>query len=476
MAKTYIVGGTGTMADASNDNGGGHDDTYTGEWTSLMAANGGPTFSTAAGGTVSWDNTNKYLSHDDAEGISNLAVGMLIHVHWETEGTEDWYPILSIVASQHIDIGEGIDIADEDPSVVCGGALAKDDTGIQQALDMVVAEDTTEICCNQDDGTTYPIGAELATNASSDGMVTALLIMKGVDHTDGSDLDATSKYPKLQASVNMASILKVQSQYWRIDRLHFDGNAKTFTTAGVQVIDYYIVLYNCLSSNIGSKDGFNATGSVPVFIGCEAWDCGGKGFYIDTAYVGTLISCAAHECGSGGIQLQGGFGTSAINCRAYNNTGYGLFIKSYGGSCIGNVTDNNSTHGIQFDNLVRALTVCNNSATNNTTNGFDGEVASLEAFALFANNHSFNNSAHSNMCDDGDWADLFDGNNITGDPLFRGDETDGDYYPQSGSPLLEAGWPMSAGYEENQDAIALYQSIGVWARKFGRPEVKGSNL
>jgi len=470
--QNCIIGGSGNCSDAVNSNGGCYgteEAVYTGNWADLMGANGGPVHTYAKGTVVSWTVADGKLTHDDINGFASAQVGMGIYVNFEVAGVVGWWLIDVIDETNHkwIHLYNAPEYSNEKPGVRVGGAWKNDDTGIQQALDVITAGETIEICCNQSTGTTMVIAADLATNVANDGTATALLQMKGVDNSDGSDLDATGKYPVLQASVNMTNILNVQSRFWRIGHLDFDGNGKTITDA-VTVGDVYNTIYECLCHNIAGGDGFNTTTNNIIFVGCEAWDIAGRGF-VSVATGGAFIGCSAHECAGGGMNLTGGNGSSIINCRAYHNTGYGIYLRSYGGVCTGNVSDDNSTYGFYIADSPYMLTVANNSATNNTSEGYYAQTSGVKSFAMFAGNHSYNNSAHSNMCADGAWADLFGGGNITGDPLFRGDETDGDYYPLSGSPLLEAGWPGCAGYETNQDAITLYQSIGVWNRHADYP-------
>ena len=464
-SQNYIIGGSGDCGNSSLTNGGMYaikDAPYTGAWADLMAANGGPIYNYKELTTFDGSVTITRTSGD----FTNAAVGMFVYVYLITDEVGAWVQIdgVDAIDQAYIEV-MSLDAYDaQDVEVRVGGAWPANHTGIQQALDVIVAGETIEICCNQDTGTTMIIGAALNTNVANDGGPSDLLQMKGVDSADGTDLDSTSKYPVLQASANMASILQTQSQFWRIGRLHFDGNGKTFTVAGVQATDTLNSFYNCLCSNVVGKDGFYSHSVGNVFADCEAWDCGRFGFYCDT-YGDSLISCSAHECGSNGINMYGGYGSGVINCRAYHNTGSGIVVRSYGGVCAGNVADANTACGFYFTSWPYMTAVYNNSATNNIEQGYFAQTSTVKSFAMFAGNHSYGNSAHSNMCADGAWADLFGGGNITGDPLFRGDETDGDYRLQAGSPLLNAGWPQTWGYETDQDAISIFNTIGVPSTK-----------
>ena len=91
-------------------------------------------------------------------------------------------------------------------------------------------------------------------------------------------------------------------------------------------------------------------------------------------------------------------------------------------------------NGASGANLGTTSSVFNSSFYNN--GGYGVRLAGGRAFG---HNHSHGNtSGHTDLVSDGDYGDLGLGSNVTGDPLFK-DAENGDFTPQEGSPLLNAG-------------------------------------
>ncbi|MBN2377365.1 MAG: right-handed parallel beta-helix repeat-containing protein [Sedimentisphaerales bacterium] len=437
--------------------GGGYDPTVT-DYSSVHDGNGGPVVSQVSGCSYS---SGTITSTGDA--LEDAVAGVFAYVVFtgSLSGYTDYYVVASCPDENTITIAGGPSGSDN-CNVTVGGFWPSTDAAFQQALDTLTSESQLHIATDQDSGTTVSVGVQLSSNTEKDGTATGPIIIKGVNSENGADLDRTCKWPVLQATADMANMLLIQNRYLYVSQLHFDGNGKTITN-GIQINDYYSHVRECLVEDVDTCGILmNFLGNQAV--GCEVWDVPGTGIYINASGQ-AIINCSIHECGGGIYAVQ--YGQNCFGNRVFNNSGDGIVWRSHGGLCANNICANNN-RGIYFY-ASEGSTVVNNSCINNTLYGFLFWSANV-AWTRWGNNHSYNNgTAHCNRCDDEDWPDFLDGNNITGNPKFMGDYTNGDYRLQAGSALLNAGWPSFWGYKTDRDAVEVFGHVGAFVPEYKVP-------
>ena len=453
MADTFAVGGSGTMANAIADNGGGYVSGSAADWTTFQGPNGGALY-TVIGASYATATGVITKADEFALGLTDI----LVHTKEGAAGAwaEAWHPITAS-NKDTITIASGLG-DNTDIDVWVGGAWPATDVGIQAALDLVAAGDTIKIS----NAGTHMLAAGLSTNAAVDATADAPICCEGVNGATGVVLTKAETYPLLQASGAMTNMFLIQSKHFCTKKLHFDGNGQTIA-CGIQINEYYSYAESCLVEDVDT-DGIlmNWMGNMALY--CEVWDVPGDGIEAEDNGQGVLF-CSVHACVTGIRMGAADYGQQCIGNRSFNNTGDGILWRSFGGICANNICDHNN-RGVYIYSGTSALFI-NNSCINNTTYGYDFQAANI-SWSFWGNNHANGNgTAHCNSCANEDWASFLDGNNISGDPLFRGDYTDGDYYPLKGSPLLEVGWPNYAGYETDRDTIQSFPTIGAFNRYAG---------
>jgi hypothetical protein len=174
---------------------------------------------------------------------------------------------------------------------------------------------------------------------------------------------------------------------------------------------------------LNNGDGFvaeNADGATCVFIGCVFKDNLARGMYLEQ-FSCTVDSCIFDGNGSVGLRIEANLSGMLINNNTFiGNEDSGLHIES---GNTRNIVTNNT-----FSGSVSAYGVLYDSTT-------------LTAMSIFRNNHSHGNAlgyASINgtvISTAGDFEDLINGKNVTGDPKINATT----YIPASDSPLIDAG-------------------------------------
>ena len=322
--------------------GGGYDPAVA-SYSSVHDGSGGPLVPQVSG--CSYDN-GTITSTGDA--LEDSIAGSFAYVVFtgSLSGYTDYYIVATRPDKNTITIVDG-PAGTDSCNVTVGGFWPSTGVAFQQALDGFTSESQLHIATDQASGTTIEVETELATNTAVDGGAIYPVMIKGVNKADGSDLNASSSYlPKLQATANLANILKMQSRYYYIKNLYADGNGNA-VTIGIGIYNLYVHVVGCLVEDCTNGIATSSSGSGSSIVDCEVWDCDNKG--IEAYGHGMLVlNCSVHDCATG-IVAQNKYGISVIGCRAFNNSGDGIIYRSYaGGSLLNNVSDNNGMRGFYF--------------------------------------------------------------------------------------------------------------------------------
>ena len=448
MAKAIIVGGSGTMADASNDNGGGYEGAAT--WAASQGANGGPLY-TVTGAAYTTIDGKITKAGEFAVGLT----GVWVHTKEGAAGAwgEEWYAITASDVNS-ITIASGLgDNADID--VWVGGALAADGTGIQAALDVAEAGDTIKVATDVSTATSYSVAAEILVDTTT-GTITAPITVEAVNKVDGARIDplAGDAMPILLATDALDhtadSIFQLfdNMEYYHWYYLDLDGG-------GAAAAQYCLIAGNsdamysrwvgCKFHNASSYCIYNTNTEV-MWIGCEFYG-GGAGGDSGGIYTGgadcTFLNCSFHDNTGHGFYANAG-DLCLINCIAYNNSiiGFNLFSAAHNNRLVNCTAYGNTSDGFSKHADARMCMLVNCSASENLI-GYD--VNSI-VDSYLAYNHAFASTADKRWDGgvDSTWTDAGDGNNVSGDPLFK-DAANGDFTVYIASPLLGAGTPTEFG-------------------------------
>lgn len=318
----------------------------------------------------------------------------------------------------------------------------------------LAAGDTVVICADGD----HILTAEVMMNTTSGSRDSRIIVSGGngttgaIDGTVATIRPTTSTIAKLFSNGTSGTVTDYYFQYLSVSGKDSGGTKRgtilfdlSGTNTSVRWIWRDCVLADASSDNIklrgigfqfincnssgagGAGFGKNGTPDSANFFNCSSANNAGVGFACALASE-RYEYCLAYENGShgfhsssGGVQYQG----SLVNCVSFANTGAGLCINQVDTttgslSAITNCSFCNNSYGIQFTNAgVTTL----------------GDVR--QTVATIAYNHSYNNSSGDTNISGPAWSDFGPGQ-IGGDPLFT-DAANGDFTPESGSPLLNAG-------------------------------------
>ena len=218
---------------------------------------------------------------------------------------------------------------------------------------------------------------------------------------------------------------------WRHFDLTFDANNNASSSA-CRMKNQDQMYVRCIAENAGFA-GFQGGGGdgKGLYQFCIARNNSADGFTeAASSPSGDQLSCIAHDNGGDGFRGRDRHTTS--NCVAYNNTGKGFYAFGTKTRYEQNTAYNNGGDG--FDLLTEKLFCANNSSSQNGGYAFRFDESS-GVFRGIDYNHTHSNTSGKTNLSGG----LPGGNNITGDPLFA-DPANGDFTPQSGSALLNAGF------------------------------------
>ena len=168
----------------------------------------------------------------------------------------------------------------------------------------------------------------------------------------------------------------------------------------------------------------------------KSYNNGSSGFSPGTSNSWWIDQCLVDNNATEGVRTFGNsLRGSVTNSILSNNGDEGIFLGHGAGAIIaGNVFYNNGSSGLRIFSNGENTVVANNTSVENGGHGYQGQARSL-----FAHNHSHSNtSGHLSQAADADFLAFGQGSNVTGDPLFK-DADNGDFTPQEGSPLLNAG-------------------------------------
>jgi len=450
MANTWIVGGRGTMADASNDNGGGHTGAIA--WADVMGANGGPLY-TIVGASYATATGIITKAGEFATGLT----GVIVHTKEGAAGAwaEEWYPITaSDVNSITIASGLGDNV---DIDVWVGGAFASNGTGLSTALNLlsVASGDNIQIATDVTTATIYAVGTQITTPAVAGSTANPFKIY-AVDKTDGSELDLSAARPILQgASINSIINWDIGFDNSSWANIDFDGNdAATYCWHFAANGSSGHKVKNCRFHNATSHGIYSYyTSYYSMWIDNEFDNNGGDGFY-SAGYYNRYSGNKFHHNGSQGLYLRYLYHSSLIANLIYANTAEGIYVAEYmiNGTIKGNVIYKNGTDGINLRPNTADYgngEIFNNTIFENGGYGINNNLIATNPWPkdimYLGYNHSYNNtSGHCHEMDsptnDAEWLTFMDGNNITGNPqcisLVDGSE---DFTLKYSSPLLRAG-------------------------------------
>lgn len=458
MADTFIAGGRGTMADSSNDNGGGH--TGSVAWADVMGANGGPLHTVVE---ASYTHATGVITKvgEFAAGLT----GTLVHVkNGSGAAWEDWYEITASDANT-ITIASGENGAADhaDIDVWVGGAFKNDGTGIAKGLSLFAAAsgDKVQIASNTTSPTTYPVAAEI-TMPSVAGTAAAPFRIYGVDYADGTELTSDSGRPIFQATAVITSIWSwvAAFDYCNVEMIVFDGNIDKATYCwhfgDANGSDYHVVKHCRFHHAISDGVYVQYTSDYFLCFGNEFDNNGGDGLRGNRQYFSIQHNKFHHNSGNG-FEATTFYDASFCYNYVYSNgaTGVDSSYATKNSSIINNIIYNNTGDGLgirQNSGAGYSVTVVNNTIFSNGGYGINNNnIGSLHwpmDLMQLSNNHSWDNtSGHCREMDtpasDAEWADFMDGKvdgqrNITGDPEMV-DPANADFDLEPASPLIRAG-------------------------------------
>ena len=455
MAKIYIVGGKGTGADSDALNGGGYVPGYNATYSNCQGTNGGPV-AAQTNCTTSNSGGSTRVSKNGMGEFASVVTGTLVYFSSATGPVSGIVKVTAIdVSGNYFDMDLPWDSTTRtDMTVNVGGAF--DSIGTAKALP--VAGDSLLLASER----TYVLGESWVPTT---GTATAIILIKGVNKEDGTDITDNSKRPVVQCSTDLVGMMDIQdaSDYNHVYDIVFDGDDGSGNTGDYAVYNNIggAYAYNCHFCNCDFKncdsDGvyWNGRFGGVSFSSCNAYDNDGYGFRIPYSWTSNsiLIKCTAKRNGSSGIYLFAN-PASIIDCVCTDNTTYGIHIYRYFTTTIisGCTVANNGSDGVYVAYGTAALTqarVDNVFADNIIAynggygvNAHADAAAQLYADQIVRNNYIYGNSSGAYPSGIGQF--FAHASNVTNiDPLFV-DRTNAtvalrDYRLKCESTLLHAG-------------------------------------
>jgi len=454
-----IVGGLGTQASASDNNGGGATKAVwdAGTPADFIGTNGAPISTSAA---VTFTTATKNLS---AVNIGlNVVVGTLLQVTVGGDGshvTLGIYEVTTVTDNDNIICLQIDDDGTNDVNLTVnvGGAL---DT-LQEAWDNPVNDGTAFKRNIYNNVASVDIGAVPIDNDTNSGSVTTVIYTTGYNATLTAEATVI-----ITTTGNIATGLVDFSNgvvHHNISNIDFNGG-------GVGLAEHCIynntdtegeiVFKNCLihnADNSGALIGGTTDADQWLFVSCEIYDNGqgpvGSGIAGRIAARGRLSAFGCKVYDNADFGLSAGQPMEVVGCQIYGNGDSGCFISD---DTVRHLITNNTIYGNGGDGIELtagaggdfSVKIYNNTSVANV--GFGYNLAGLVpgAINVFSNNHSFNNdsggtpNSATSHCSETSTLALFQvfgqGDNFSGDPLFTNPGAD-NFIPTSSSPLIDAG-------------------------------------
>ncbi len=454
------VGGPGDQSGAHVDNGGFY--ISSAAWGDVQDANGGPAVSLGAC-TITSGGGAKCRLTPVSGNVAGAVVGSYSNVDFVADYTDGHYNITAVDGSDawlEINLSYNGGNNQNVTTAICGGALSMDSAGLQIACDLLpdVGADIIQICVGEDPGGatgTVDIDAVVDIDTVS-GFAAARITIEGVD-ISGVGLTVNAVRPILLASANLVGAsggmfeISGTTTYWDWRMLDMDGGdtgANNTAEACIYCNDAtsdYHRFFNCKFHNT-EYEAFYWKGDYVVYVAGEIYDADKGGGGVPAGYIfatrATVLSSSFHDNADAGLECSSSFGASIIGNLLYDNSGNGLEVESQ--STISTVANNtvygNGGVGIFIDSSASDVRCFNNTSSGNT--GFNWDLDNdATRFAYFGFNHEF---AGGGAVDDSfTWADIGEGNNTTGDPLFT-DPANGEFRMQD-FEILMSGIPEFGG-------------------------------
>ncbi len=432
-------------ADVAGYVGGTSADPNNGGWgaaslavASVTGANGA-VLDIATGATIS-DNGSGNVRLTSASAFDDAAVGVYAYCDFSATYTDGRYAILAVDATDnYIDID--LEYISNVPTayVRVGGAVTEAE--LPNIMDVIghpsdpgtQTENVYIYFYDGGDGYARTVQWDIDVGGSSTAAYRRYLIGVNSAYVEDGTL------ARVYASDAMTYLidLTVHRQVYR--NIDFDGVAMT-TSHAIYCTGVYADFQNCTIRRGGGMGFYGYMGAYPVYMmDCTIRDNAGNGigFYGGHGDHSRIINCTIRDNGGSGINP--GDIMYILNNLIDGNTSYGIQFQSsaWAGIVANNTIHGNGSGGMEARFTAGAWAIYNNTMANNGGYGYKDHVNAGLTGLFFAHNHSYNNtSGHTNLT--GTWADLGCGGNITGDPLFT-DAVNGDFEPQSGSPLINAG-------------------------------------
>ena len=444
MSDTWIIGGQGT-GPGSADNGGGFVNGTDATYANSQGVNGGPVATCVAGAVT--NSGGKVRITAGAPTFINAVVGQYAYVDFAANPPADGRYEIEVVdgVGAYIEIDAafvGVTTAD----VNVGGALDNPD----DALALVGAGDLILIPNNVASVRTLTLpnnggNAAMSFVHASGTFGAGRIVIRGCNN-DGTNLAEGDAGPIITTNVALANGILYHTTYDCYDMfdlvINGAGTGKAeYCLYGSNALAVHNRFFNVRFCEAANQDVYYL-GDHVTFVRCKMSDSVSWGARIDGDYP-NIIDCVVNDNASHGIIL---FGTLGLvhNLKTYGNGALGFCLGGGGGTlytriinCLsyGNVDDGFTCNAAAISNLWY-----NNTAVENGDYGYN--FGGVEDQSYFGFNHSDGNTAHTDLVADVDFPDLFDGNNITGDPLFAS-VVDGseDFTPALISPLIAAAMP-----------------------------------
>ncbi len=483
MAVIFMIGGKGDQSAVNVSASGTYDDSGTMTWDLAQGDDGALLADTAiAGGdlteVLSGPNTGKVLITDPptfGAGTGDAWVDIYIRLTGTANHAEGNYIILASTATtMDIDLayaGTG-GSADETCRARVGGALPiATEASIQDSIDIALAGAFIKIAVDNTGSASINFNDTVNIDIQ-DGTANSHITIQGVDN-GGVELTPGDELPVLTTTLTLANgLVKIGpgTSFYDFRFLDFNGGGigkAEFCIDNASTLSDFHVIYNCKLHNSDAQC-IKWVGDKSALLFSEIYDADrGSNTVPGVAFNGQgslILGNIIHDNPQDGLFVNDTFTKVSYNL-IYNNTVLGINIGNVADQAV---VDNNTVYnngvGIFIDTLADLCFVYNNTSSNSGTYNWRLDNNATH-FGYFAHNHSHNGG--SGDVDDGfTWADIGEGNNITGDPLFVS-VTDGseDFTPRHGSPLLGAGAPVAFATAAGPLAITNYPHIGALTRK-----------
>lgn len=304
---------------------------------------------------------------------------------------------------------------------------------------------------NRQGSNTYVL--QLATTGSS-GLG---IVWEGYNSTRGDKPSGTNR-PLLDMASASTYVLNENNKSWNIFKfLRFTGA----TSHGIYNGDGHCAYFACAIYSNGGKGIYNSGwGYTARAFACEIYSNSSDGFLVDgpSGCSFTAVGCYVHDNSGVGIgQNYAGLNTPliAIENICDSNSSHGIYFRSNGALCYGNILYNNtgaSTDGVNcaFGDSFHAVNLFLNNAS--ISNGRYGFSNSSSLFPFNFNSYNGNGTSGISGFTAGEW-------DLTSDPKFV-DPASGYFGLQWGSPLINTGlWGVMQNY--NGYLGTIKQNIGI---------------